>query len=385
MSEFARELDDLRGAGLLRSARVVEPMSGARVRVDGRELVNFAGNDYLGLRRHPDVIAGAKRALDAYGLGAGASRLLAGTTPVHVELEKALAGFLGFDRALVFASGYQANVGVLSSVAGEGDALFLDALDHASLIDGARLSKARMRVYPHGGLAKLEKLLVAHADYRRRFIVSEGVFSMDGDLAPLDGLVALAERHDAWLVLDDAHAFGVLGTAGRGTAEHLGVRLPERTIFVATLSKVLGSQGGFVAGAAEAMELLVNRARSFIYTTGLSPACAGGALAALDLVREGSKRARLRERITEARRAIRAAGARVPEGVSPIIPVVVGEASAAVALAERLCGEGIYAPAVRPPTVPKGTARLRLSLSADHTSEDVERLASALARNLVKE
>jgi 8-amino-7-oxononanoate synthase len=378
MSAFKAELDGLRSAGMFRSARVVEPLSGARLRVDGRELVNFAGNDYLGLRRHPDVLAGAKRAMDAYGLGAGASRLLAGTTPIHAELERALAEFLGFERALVFASGYQANVGVLSSLAGEGDVLILDALCHASLIDAGRLSKARMRVYPHADVARLEKLLATHADYRRRFVVTEGVFSMDGDLAPLAEVVALAERYDAWLVLDDAHAFGVLGETGRGTAERLGVRLPARTVFVATLSKALGSQGGFVAASGEAVDLLVNRARSFIYTTGLSPACAGGALAALEFVREPSRRTRLHALAADARRRLKAAGANIPDGETPIIPVLVGEVEATLKLSERLFDAGLFAPAIRPPTVPKGAARLRLSLSADHTPDDVARLASAL-------
>ncbi len=378
MSDFARDLDELKAAGMLRSARVVEPLSGARVRVDGREMINFAGNDYLGLRRHPDVLAGAKAAMDAYGLGAGASRLMAGSTPVHAELERALAEFTGFERALVFASGYQANVGVLTALAGQGDALFLDALDHASLIDAARLSKARMRVYPHANVAKLDHLLASHREYRRRFVVTEGVFSMDGDVAPLGDILALAERHDAWLVLDDAHAFGVLGTHGRGTAEFAGVHLSGRTVFVATLSKALGSQGGFVAASADAVGLVVNRARSFIYTTGLSPACAGGALAALALVKDPSRRERLLRLSREARRRLKDAGCRVSDGETPIIPVVIGEIEPTLRLASRLFDAGIFAPAVRPPTVPKGTARLRVSLSADHTPEDVGRLADAL-------
>ncbi len=372
MTDFSSELDDLREAGMFRSARVVTPLAGARLSVDGREVINFAGNDYLGLRHHPAVLAGAREAMERYGLGAGASRLLAGTTPVHAELERALAEFLGFERALVFASGYQTNVGVLSSLAGEGDVIIMDALCHASLIDAARLSKARMRVYPHADLGKLEKLLVGHVEYCRRFVVTEGVFSMDGDVAPLGAIADLVARHDTWLILDDAHAFGVLGKGGRGTAEHLGVKLPARTVFVATLSKSLGSQGGFVAASGEAVDVLVNRARSFIYTTGLSPACAGGALAALRLFSDASRRQRVLDLSAKARLALK-----VP-GVTPIIPVVIGEVAPTLRLAERLFEAGIYTPAIRPPTVPKGTARLRVSISADHTEEDVKRLIAAL-------
>jgi 8-amino-7-oxononanoate synthase len=384
MSDFSGELDALRAAGMFRSVRTVEPLDGANLLIDGREVVSFAGNDYLGLRRHPDVLAGAKSAMEKYGLGAGASRLLAGSTPVHDHLERALAEFTGFERALVFTSGYQTNIGVLTALAGvhagdsPGDVLILDALSHASLVDAARLSKARMRVYPHADVARLEKLLEGHADYRRRFVVTEGIFSMDGDLAPLAEIAALVERYDAWLVLDDAHALGVLGPRGRGTAEHLGLALPERTVFVGTLSKALGSQGGFAAGPGQAIDMLVNHARSFIYTTGLSPACAGGALAALRLVGEPSRRNRLRDLCARARAALKGAGADVPEGVTPIVPVVVGDVERAARLSERLFDAGIFAPAIRPPTVPKGTARLRISLSADHTPRDIDRLADAL-------
>jgi 8-amino-7-oxononanoate synthase len=354
------------------------------VRVGEREFASFAGNDYLGLRRHPSVVAAAKAALDLYGAGAGASRLLAGNVAVHRELESALAAFTGRDRALVFPSGYQTNVGVLTSLAGDGDVLLLDSLCHASLIDGARLSKAQFRVYPHGDTAQLDKALSRRAGRGRRVVVTEGVFSMDGDLAPLAEICRLVERHGAWLILDDAHAFGVLGREGRGLAEHLGVTLPKRSVFVGTLSKALGSQGGFAAGSADVVDLLVNCARSFIYTTGLSPVSAAAALRALEIVREPSRRKHLLELAGQARTMLRSVIASVPEGVTPIIPVVVGEVERAAKLSAHLLEAGIFAPPIRPPTVPKGTARLRLSLSADHTEQDIEKLCGALREGLTR-
>jgi len=378
MSNFDETIEEIKAAGLFRTLRTVEPIDGGHLVIDGRDVVGFAGNDYLGLRRHPQVARAAKAAVERYGLGAGAARLLAGSTPVHAELEAALAQFTGRERALVFPSGYQTNLGVLTGLAGEGDVLLLDRLCHASLIDAARLSKADFRVYPHGDLAKLEKLLKKKGKHRRRFVVTEGAFSMDGDLAPLAGIAELVEREGAWLVLDDAHALGVLGESGRGTAEHLGVTLPDRTVAIGTLSKALGSQGGFAAGPAEAIDVLVNRARSFIYTTGLSPACAAGALAALDLVGRPEHRGRLSRVIRYARETLRKVAPAIPEGVTPIIPVVVGQVDRAVRLSEHLFEAGIFAPAIRPPTVPRGTARLRISVSADHTPEDIDRLAKAL-------
>ena len=378
MNGFDGELDALRSMGCFRTLRTVEPIDGAHVRIDGRAFLSFAANDTLGLRRHPEVVAAAKAALDAYGLGAGASRLLAGTTPAHGRLEEALAEFTGRERALVFPSGYQTNVGVLTSLGGEDDALILDALCHASLIDAARLAKARMRVYPHANVTKLAALLERQRSSRRRIVVTEGVFSMDGDVAPLAQIVALCERHDAWLVLDDAHGLGVLGATGRGTVEALGVALGERSVYVATLSKALGSQGGFAAGSDELVDLLVNRARSFVYTTGLAPACAAGAEKALTLLAAPARREKLAKLSARARERLRAVVPAVPEGMTPIIPVVVGEVDRAVALAGRLLDAGILAPAIRPPTVPKGTARLRISLSADHTEDDVARLADVL-------
>jgi 8-amino-7-oxononanoate synthase len=384
MSDFDEILGELKSSGLFRTLSTVGPIDGGHVRVGEREFASFAGNDYLGLRRHPSVVAAAKAALDLYGAGAGASRLLAGNVAVHRELESALAAFTGRDRALVFPSGYQTNVGVLTSLAGDGDVLLLDSLCHASLIDGARLSKAQFRVYPHGDTAQLDKALSRRAGRGRRVVVTEGVFSMDGDLAPLAEICRLVERHGAWLILDDAHAFGVLGREGRGLAEHLGVTLPKRSVFVGTLSKALGSQGGFAAGSADVVDLLVNCARSFIYTTGLSPVSAAAALRALEIVREPSRRKHLLELAGQARTMLRSVIASVPEGVTPIIPVVVGEVERAAKLSAHLLEAGIFAPPIRPPTVPKGTARLRLSLSADHTEQDIEKLCGALREGLTR-
>lgn len=378
MSDFGEEIAALKSSGLFRKLSTVEPLDGGHLRIDGRDIVSFAGNDYLGLRRHPSVLAAAKAGLEKYGPGAGASRLLAGTLPIHTELETALAGFTGCERALVFPSGYQTNVGVLTALARDGDVLILDRLCHASLIDGAKLSKADFRVYPHTDCGKLEGLLRKHGGRARTFVVTEGVFSMDGDLAPLAEIARLADQYDAWLVLDDAHAFGVLGEGGRGTPEHLDVTLPGRTVHIATLSKALGSQGGFAAGPADVIDVLINRARSFIYSTGLSPACAAAALAALRLLKDPSKRTHLLALARTAREMLKRTSPNVPDGVTPIIPLMVGEVEKATALSARLLEAGIFAPAIRPPTVPKGTARLRISLSADHDQADVERLAGAL-------
>ena len=267
---------------------------------------------------------------------------------------------------------------MLTALAGEGDVLILDRLCHASLIDAARLSKADFRVYPHLDLDRLEGLLRKHADARRRFVVTEGVFSMDGDVAPLGEIARLAERHGAWLILDDAHALGVLGKTGRGTCEYLDVTLGERTVIIGTLSKALGTQGGFAAAASEVMDVLVNRARTFIYTTGLSPMCASAALCALELVADGTRRRHLLKLSRTAREALTRVFPDVPRGVTPIIPVIVGDVTETVKLSSRLFDSGVFAPAIRPPTVAPGTARLRISLSADHTQADVERLTEAL-------
>jgi 8-amino-7-oxononanoate synthase len=326
---------------------------------EGRAVVSFASNDYLGLTQHPAVVAAAHAALDRWGAGSGAARLIVGSRPVHHELEAALADWKRTERALVFTTGFAANLGVLAAFATPGVTVVSDELNHASIIDGCRLGRARVAVYRHADLDHAAKLL---ADADRAIVVTDTVFSMDGDVAPVDELADLCTRHGALLVIDEAHA--VLGP----DPELDGVE----AIRVGTLSKMLGSLGGFVAAPAPFVDLLVNRARSFIFTTALSPAAAAAALAALGVVRssEGDRlRTRLREHV-----------ARVRAGhPSPIVPVVLGDESRAMAASASLLERGLLVPAIRPPTVPSGTSRLRVALSAAHTPADVTRLVEGLA------
>jgi 8-amino-7-oxononanoate synthase len=328
--------------------------------VKGRRVISFAANDYLGLAGHPQVCAAAQSAIALYGSGAGASRLITGTRSLHLELEAELARWKGAERALVFPNGFAANLGVLSTLGSEGATVFSDALNHASIIDGCRLAKARTVVYRHADLDHLESLLQDTSG--RKIVVTDSVFSMDGDVAPLPDLAQLCVRYGALLVLDEAHA--VLGPEAPACE---GLEL----LRVGTLSKMLGSLGGWVAGPASLIDVLVNRARSFIYTTGLSPADTAAGLAALAIYRsaEGQQlRARLRAIIDRLR----------PGHPSPIVPIILGEDRAALSAAEALLARGIYVPAIRPPTVPLGTARLRVALSAAHTDPMLLQLQEAL-------
>ncbi len=335
--------------------------------LDGRSVVSFASNDYLGLSVHPAVVAAAHEAMERYGAGAGASRLVTGSRPVHAELEWALAAWKGAEAAVCFPTGFAANLGTLGALGGPGVRVLSDELNHASIIDGCRLSRSVLAVYRHADLAHLEELLVAGAG-TPTMVVTDTVFSMDGDAAPLDGLVALCARHDALLVLDEAHA--VLGP-------HLPATHDGTIVRVGTLSKTLGALGGFVAAGPDVVDLLVNRARPYIFSTALPPADAAAALAALRVVcsEEGAaltgRLAALVDRVAEA-------GLVPPSHRSPIIPVVFGPEQAALDASAALLDEGLWVPAIRPPTVPAGTSRLRVTLSAAHTDEDVSRLLDAL-------
>jgi 8-amino-7-oxononanoate synthase len=362
----AREGEEIAAAGRWRTVRTLD-RGGVAAVVEGRAVVSFASNDYLGLSQHPDVIAAAHDALDRYGTGAGSARLIVGSRPPHDELEVELAAWKGQERALLFPTGYAANLGVLS-VLGERDVTICsDELNHASIIDGCRMSKAKVEVYRHGDLDHLDKLL---ADAHRAVVVSDTVFSMDGDVADVDSLSARCAANGALLVLDEAHA--VLGTdtvEGEAVEPRSG-SLPE-VLRVGTLSKALASLGGFVAGPAPLVELLRNRARSFIFTTASTPADAAAALAALRVVRssEGDElRARLRAHVDRLR----------PDHPSPIVPVVLGDEERALEASAALLEQGILVPAIRPPTVPAGTSRLRVALSAAHTDDQVGRLVAAL-------
>jgi len=378
LSFASDELTRLKEQNLYRETFCMDSAQGPKVRVDGKELLCFCSNDYLGLANDPRVREAATRAIEKFGVGAGASRLINGTMRLHEELEQRLAAFKGCEDSLVFPTGYMANVGVISALVGREDTVIIDRLDHASIIDGCRLSGARLRVYRHCDVVSLEKALTLSKKARRRLIVTDGVFSMDGDIAPLNDIVKLAECHDAILMVDDAHGTGVLGKNGRGALEYLGVE-DKINLCIGTLSKAVGSLGGFVVGPCHLIDYLRNCCRSFIYTTALSPPMLAGAIAALDIIRnEPERRVRLASLVTQVRDGLRSIGIEVTDSPSPIISVEVGKTGAAVSLAKRLRSEGILVVAIRPPTVPEGTARLRVSIQSQHTEEDVCRLVSAL-------
>jgi 8-amino-7-oxononanoate synthase len=376
-AELEDELAALEAQGLRRRLATVEGIDGPCVRVGGRLLVNWCSNDYLGLAGHPDLAEAAAAAAAEWGVGARASRLLAGTSVWHARLEAALAAWFGAEAALVFPSGYQANLGVLAALLSSGDAVFVDRLAHASLVDAARATGAALRAFRHNDVEQLRAALARAPRARRRLIVSEGIFSMDGDAAPLPALLEAAEAHDAVVYLDDAHGAFVAGATGRGSPEAAGVP-HERLVYVGTLGKALGCQGGFVAGPRALIERLLNRARTFLYTTALAIPVAAAALAALRLVeQEPERRTALQASAQRLHRHLVSFGAS-SSACSHIQPVIFGSARAALAAADRLLARGCWAPAIRPPTVPARTARLRLSLTALHTPAQIDELADAL-------
>jgi 8-amino-7-oxononanoate synthase len=376
------ELEECRRRGLYRVRRRLQSGQAVRVRLRGGELINFSSNDYLALAGDPRLARAAAAASRRYGTGAGASPLVSGYTPPLRSLERALAEWEGTESALVFSSGYAANLAVVSSLAGRADAVFSDALNHASLIDGCRLSRAAVHVYRHNDIAHLADLLRTQGRRaRRRLIVSDTVFSMDGDLAPLANLLELAERFDCLLVIDEAHATGVLGEQGRGVTDLLaaGSWSWDRLVKVGTLSKALGTQGGFVCGPRRLIDWLINHARPYIFSTAPAPPIAAAARRAVALVRENADGRRhvldLAERL---RRKLGERGASVGESCCQIVPLVVGEPRAAMALSRRLREHGFLVPAIRPPAVPEGTARLRISVTAGHTEDDVDQLVKTI-------
>ena len=378
---LAEGLAALERESLTRARRVLDSPQGARIVVEGRELVNFSGNDYLGLANHPRLRAAAHAAIDAYGVGAGASPLVSGHLRPHAQAEERFARFCGLPRALLFASGYAANLGIVAALCDRHAEVFADRLDHACLVDGALLSRATLSRYRHLDLGDL----AAHLEASRaqvKLIATDSVFSMDGDLAPLPRMLDLAERHDAWLLVDDAHGVGVIGARGHGALEHFGLESP-RVIYMATLGKALGGYGAFVAGAAETVEWLVQRARTLIYSTALPPMAAAVANAAMDLGdAEPARVERLRARIAELQEAAQRAGVPIAPSQTAIQPVVVGRADRALAASAHLLDHGFFVPAIRPPTVPEGSSRLRISLRADHSREEVRALATAMAASI---
>ncbi len=385
MSSFdailTQELADLEARHLRRRLQGVEAvLPGGKIRVDGQILLNLSANDYLGLATEPRLIGAAQEAAARWGVGSTASRLIVGTLALHQEVEEAVAAFKGTARAVLFNSGYAANVGVIAALVDRGDVIFSDKLNHASIIDGMRLAAAAFYRYPHRDLNRLEDLLRQHRQARRRLIVTDSVFSVDGDLAPLRDLVALKERYGAWLMIDEAHGTGVFGAKGAGVAEAQGL-CEAIEVQMGTFSKALGSFGAYVAGSAPLIEVFHNRARSFIYSTALPPPVLGAMRAGLEIVQqEPARRRYLLDQASLFRQRLQEGGLPTLTSESQIIPVLVGDNARALAYAAALRQRGLMAVAIRPPTVPPGGARLRFSLSAAHEAEELAQAAQTIVQ-----
>ncbi len=383
-SALVDDLAALDEKNLRRTRRTLDTPQSAHVTVDGKNYVAFCGNDYLGLASHPELIAAAQSGATQFGVGAGASHLVLGHTRAHENLEQQLAAFVQLPRALLFSTGYMANLGVVTALLNRDDAVFADRLNHASLNDACLLARAQFKRYAHNSLEQLERLL-ATTKAKRKLIVADAVFSMDGDIAPVPELLALAECYDAWLLLDDAHGFGVLGDGandkGRGVLEHFNVTHP-RIIYMATLGKAAGVFGAFVAGETTLIETLMQRARTYIYTTAMPPLLACAVSKSIELIAAGaSLRRQLAENIIQLKQMVTnglPGGWKLLPSITAIQPLVIGDNRAATDVAEKLAARGVLVPAIRPPTVPQGTARLRISLSAAHSKDDVLLLCDAL-------
>ena len=366
------ELDCLHKSGHRRFLRCVMSAPEGRVVLDGREVITLGSNNYLGLSTHPKVIDAAAESVQEYGTGASGSRLLTGNCQLYTNLEAKIAEVKGTEAALVFSSGYLANIGTIPVMAGDGDLILSDALNHASIIDGCRLSKAKTQVYRHRDIGNLESLLTQSATLGRKLIVTDGVFSMDGNIAPLPEICGLAKKYNATVIVDEAHSFGVLGNSGGGTVEHFGLENQD-IIQVGTLSKAVGGLGGYVAGRRILIDFLINRARSFIFSTGLPPATLAAASAAIDVMRSTPElRRRLFSNTRQLATALSEAGFQCLSTETQILPLILGSAKVTSKFADMLLNYGVYAPAIRPPTVPKGTGRLRISVMATHTPAELE-------------
>jgi 8-amino-7-oxononanoate synthase len=367
------ELEQIHRSGLFRSTRTISSKQGAHVQMNGREMLLLCSNNYLGLASHPALTEASIRATERFGTSSTASRLVSGTMDIHEQLEAAITDFHGSDTALIFNNGYAANTGIISALVGRGDVIFSDRLNHASIIDGALLSGARLIRYPHNDHAALAVLLQKHRGTGRALIVTDGVFSMDGDIAPLRELVELKQLYNSLLMVDDAHGSGVLGGQGRGVAELLQVS--DIDVKMGTFGKALGSFGAYASVSFEIRDLLINRARSFIFSTSLPPSVLGASLAAIDIVRspEGKQlRDLLIQNATHFRSLLMQSGFRLPDGSTQIIPIVTGDAGVTMRFSESLLDEGIFAQGIRPPTVPTGLCRIRCTVMSTHTSQDLQ-------------
>jgi 8-amino-7-oxononanoate synthase len=376
-TELQTELDARKAQGLLRSRRTLATPQSPHITVDGKPYLAFCSNDYLGLASHPQLSAALQQGAQQWGVGAGAAHLVSGHFDPHHQLEQQLAAFVGKPAALLFSTGYMANLGVVQALVGKGDTVFADKLNHASLNDAMLLSRAETKRYRHGDTAQLAQLL-AQTQSGRKLVITDTVFSMDGDIAPLRELLALCEQHDAWLYVDDAHGFGVLGAHGRGSLAHFGIASP-RIIYMATLGKAAGVSGAFVAAEQVVIDTLVNHAHSYVYTTATPPALSVALAQSLQLIEQGDAlRAHLQQLIAQLRSGLSDLPWQLMPSDTAIQPLLIGENKQALKLSEGLRERGIWVAAIRPPTVPQGTARLRITLSAAHSEQDVDQLIGAL-------
>ena len=376
-SQLATDLKSIASKGLYRTRRVINSPQGIYLQLDGREVLNFCSNDYLGLANHPSVVRAFKSAVDQYGVGSGSAHLICGHSVAHHALEEELAEFTGRDRALLFSTGYMANVGIMSALLGRKDAVFEDRLNHASLLDGGLMSGASFKRYRHGDVEHLNYHLQRASG--QKLIVTDGVFSMDGDFAPLPALSVAAKVHDAWLMVDDAHGLGVLGAQGGGLLEYYGLKQTDVPILMGTLGKGFGTFGAFVAGSETLIETLIQKSRTYIYTTALPAAVAEATRASLKLViAESWRRDKLKQLTVRFSVGARQLGLQLMSSTSPIQPIVIGENQHVLAISQALLQAGFLVSAIRPPTVPQGSARLRVTFSALHEEEQVDSLLDAL-------
>lgn len=388
MNFISEEIDNLKASGLYRTLRTIEGAQGPRVKIDGEEAILLCSNNYLGLADHPRLKEAAVRAIEKYGVGSGASRLVSGTMGLHLGLEERIARFKGTEAALVFNSGYAANVSIIPALVGRGDIVFSDKLNHASIMDGCVLSRAEFKRYPHKDMAELERLLAAASqqsavgsDVSRKLIVTDSVFSMDGDIAPLPEIIELAQRYGAMVMVDDAHATGVLGNTGKGGLEHFNLKCEENIIQMGTLGKALGTFGAYIAGSRELIDYLINKARGFIFSTSLPPSVLASTMAAIDLVEdEPYLRQALWEKTWYLKKGFDSMGYDTMGSETPIIPVFVGDAGKTMEFSRRLMDEGIFVSGIRPPTVPEGRSRLRTTVMATHTNNDLDRAIEAFSK-----
>ncbi len=378
MKYISDELKKIKKSGLYRELKIVKSAQGTHLEIKGKTYLSFCSNNYLGLANNPLVIKAVKDAVEKYGWGAGASRLVSGNMTLHEKLENEISRFKGKEASIVFPTGYMANIGTISSLVSNGDLVISDKLNHASIIDGCRLSGADFRVYPHCDMEKLENILKKSSKYSRKLIVTDTVFSMDGDLAPLPDIVRIAHKYKAMVMVDEAHGTGVFGKRGGGVVEHFNLS-KKVGIVMGTLSKAVGSLGGYVTGDTDLINYLRNKARTFMYTTALPPAVCAASIAGIRLIRENpSLRTSLWNNVSYLKKELDLLSFNVISSESPIIPILIGDAKKAVDVSAFLYKKGILIPAIRPPTVPAKSSRLRMTVMSTHTREDMERLLDVL-------